>query len=82
MSIPGASQLVAVAGSDEAITGDKLFEPSIDRVYSCGALSTGFDPRETHEGFLIDFLFEKKRLCEMEALVGFLGLISLFNRSR
>jgi acyl-CoA reductase-like NAD-dependent aldehyde dehydrogenase len=62
------SLVVAVPGGDKALTRDLLLEPTIDKVYSCGALSTDFDPREPHEGFLIDFLFENRR-CGMEATV-------------
>jgi hypothetical protein len=49
-----------VAGDDEALAQDLLLEPTIDKVFASGALSTEFDPREPHEGFLLDFLFQRK----------------------
>jgi aldehyde dehydrogenase family protein len=54
------SLAVVVAGDDEALTRELLLEPTIDKVFGSGALSTEFDPREPHEGFLLDFLFQKK----------------------
>jgi hypothetical protein len=35
---------------------------SLAVVFGNGALSTEFDPREPHEGFLLDFLFQKKAI--------------------
>jgi len=54
------SLAVVVAGDDEALAQDLLLEPTIDKVFGSGALSTEFDPREPHEGFLLDFLFQRK----------------------
>lgn len=54
------SLVVAVAGDDPGLARDLLLDPTISKVYSGGVLSTEFDPREPHEGFLVDFLFEKK----------------------
>ncbi len=54
------SLVAAVAGDDESLTRELFLDPTIDKVYADGALSTEFDPREPHEGFLLDFLFEKK----------------------
>lgn len=54
------SLAVVVAGDDDLLVRDLLLEPTIDKVFGHGALSTEFDPREPHEGFLIDFLFQKK----------------------
>jgi acyl-CoA reductase-like NAD-dependent aldehyde dehydrogenase len=54
------SLAVVVAGDDETLTRELLLEPTIDKVFGSGALSTEFDPREPHEGFLLDFLFQKK----------------------
>lgn len=56
------SLAVVIAGEDDALTQDLLLEPSIDKVFGNGALSTEFDPREPHEGFLVDFLFQKKAI--------------------
>ena len=56
------SLAVVVAGDDDALAQDLLLEPTIDKVFSSGALSTEFDPREPHEGFLLDFLFQKKAI--------------------
>jgi acyl-CoA reductase-like NAD-dependent aldehyde dehydrogenase len=56
------SLAVVVAGDDEALTRALLLEPTIDKVFDSGALSTEFDPREPHEGFLLDFLFQKKAI--------------------
>jgi hypothetical protein len=35
---------------------------TIDKAFGCGALSTEFDPREPHEGFLLDFPFQTKAI--------------------
>jgi hypothetical protein len=56
------SLAVVVAGEDDALAQDLLLEPTIDKVFGNGALSTEFDPREPHEGFLVDFLFQKKAI--------------------
>lgn len=56
------SLAVVVAGRDEALAQDLLLEPTVDKVFDGGALSTEFDPREPHEGFLLDFLYQKKAL--------------------
>jgi hypothetical protein len=56
------SLAVVVAGDDERLLQDLLLEPTIDKVFGGGALSTEFDPREPHEGFLLDFLFQKKAI--------------------
>jgi hypothetical protein len=58
----GNSLAVVVAGEDEGLAGDLLLEPTIDKVFGSGALSTEFDPREPHEGFLVDFLYQKKAI--------------------
>jgi hypothetical protein len=34
----------------------------VDKVFDSGALSTEFDPREPHEGYLLDFLYQKKAI--------------------
>jgi acyl-CoA reductase-like NAD-dependent aldehyde dehydrogenase len=54
------SLAVVVAGKDEAFMQDLLLEPTVDKVFDGGALSTEFDPREPHEGYLLDFLYQKK----------------------
>lgn len=54
------SLAVVVAGDDETLTRELLLEPTIDKVFGSGALSTEFDPREPHEGFLLDFIYQKK----------------------
>ncbi len=54
------SLAVVLAGRDDALARELLLEPTIDKVFGSGALSTEFDPREPHEGFLIDFLYQKK----------------------
>lgn len=54
------SLAVVVAGDDDNVTEDLLLEPTIDKVFGRGALSTEFDPREPHEGYLLDFLYQKK----------------------
>lgn len=56
------SLAVVVAGHDPSIAEELLLEPTIDKVFADGALSTEFDPREPHEGFLVDFLYQKKAL--------------------
>ena len=56
------SLAVVVAGEDEALTQELLLEPTVDKVFRGGALSTEFDPREPHEGFLLDFLYQKKAI--------------------
>ena len=56
------SLAVVVAGEDDALAQNLLLEPTIDKVFGNGALSTEFDPREPHEGFLLDFLFQKKAI--------------------
>ena len=56
------SLAVVVAGRDPVIAEELLMEPTIDKVFAEGALSTEFDPREPHEGFLVDFLYMKKTL--------------------
>jgi len=56
------SLVVAIAGEDETMTRALFLDPTIDKVYAGGALSTDFDPREPHEGFLLDFLYQKKAL--------------------
>jgi acyl-CoA reductase-like NAD-dependent aldehyde dehydrogenase len=56
----GDSLAVVVLGGDDTIHGDLLALPGVSKVYSDGALSTEMDPREPHEGFVFDFLFEKK----------------------
>ena len=58
----GQSLAVVVAGEDPTIVEELLLEPSIDKVFGGGALSTEFDPREPHEGFLLDFLYQKKAI--------------------
>ncbi len=58
----GNSLVAAIAGSDETLTRTLFLDPTIDKVYEGGALSTEFDPREPHEGFLLDFLYQKKAL--------------------
>jgi hypothetical protein len=54
------SLAVVVAGDDDALAQDLLLEPTVDKVFASGALSTDFDPREPHEGLLLDFLYQKK----------------------
>ncbi|MBH8577420.1 aldehyde dehydrogenase family protein [Nostocaceae cyanobacterium CENA369] len=54
------SLAVVVSGEDKELAQELLLEPDIDKVFMGGALSTEFDPREPHEGFLLDFLFQKK----------------------
>jgi hypothetical protein len=56
------SLAVVVAGTDEALTRELLLEPTVDKVFDSGALSTEFDPREPHEGYLLDFLYQKKAI--------------------
>ncbi|MEI6246074.1 MAG: hypothetical protein WCQ64_13650, partial [Acidobacteriota bacterium] len=56
------SLAVVVAGADPTIVEELLLEPTIDKVFGGGALSTEFDPREPHEGFLLDFLYQKKAI--------------------
>jgi hypothetical protein len=56
------SLAVVVAGDDDSLVQDLLLEPTIDKVFASGALSTEFDPREPHEGYLVDFLFQKKAI--------------------
>lgn len=56
------SLAVVIAGRDDALVRDLLLEPTIEKVFDDGALSTEFDPLEPHEGFLLDFLFHKKAL--------------------
>ena len=58
----GNSLAVVLAGDDEALAEELLLEPTIDKVFGSGALSTEFDPREPHEGFLMDFLYQKKAI--------------------
>jgi acyl-CoA reductase-like NAD-dependent aldehyde dehydrogenase len=58
----GHSLAVVIAGDDEAFAQELLLEPTIDKVFGSGALSTEFDPREPHEGFLLDFLYQKKAI--------------------
>jgi hypothetical protein len=54
------SLAVVVAGRDDALLQELLLEPTVDKVFGGGALSTEFDPREPHEGYLLDFLYQKK----------------------
>jgi hypothetical protein len=61
------SLIVAISGDDEALTRELFLEPTIDKVYAGGALSTEFDPREPHEGFLLDFLYQKKAIRSANA---------------
>ncbi len=56
------SLVAAIAGNDDTVTRALLLDPTIHKVYEDGALSTEFDPREPHEGFLLDFLFQKKAI--------------------
>jgi hypothetical protein len=56
------SLAVVVAGTGDALTEELLREPTVDKVFDSGALSTEFDPREPHEGYLLDFLFQKKAI--------------------
>jgi len=56
------SLAVVVVSGDDALMQDLLLEPTIDKVFGGGALSTEFDPREPHEGFLLDFLYQKKAI--------------------
>ena len=56
------SLAVVVAGTDDELLQDLLLEPSVDKVFGDGALSTEFDPREPHEGYLLDFLYQKKAI--------------------
>ncbi len=56
------SLAVVVAGNGESLARDLLLEPTVDKVFHGGALSTEFDPREPHEGYLLDFLYQKKAL--------------------
>ena len=58
----GNSLAVVMAGEDAAFAQELLLEPTIDKVFGSGALSTEFDSREPHEGFLLDFLFQKKAI--------------------
>jgi len=59
----GQSLAVVVAGGDDdGLMQDLLLEPTIDKVFGSGALSTQFDPREPHEGFLLDFLYQTKAI--------------------
>ncbi len=56
------SLAVVLAGDDPAVAKELLLEPTVDKVFEGGALSTEFDPREPHEGYLLDFLYQKKAL--------------------
>lgn len=62
------SLAVVVAGAhDEALARDLLLEPGIDKVFGGGSLGTEYDAREPHEGFLLDFLFQKKAVRSLAA---------------
>jgi acyl-CoA reductase-like NAD-dependent aldehyde dehydrogenase len=56
------SLTVIVVGGDRGLARELLFEPSIDKVLAGTELSTEFDPIEPHEGYLFDFLYQKKAL--------------------
>jgi len=56
------SLAVVGAGHDDTLGEELLQEPTIDKVFDSGALSTEFDPREPHEGYLLDFLYQKKAI--------------------
>jgi len=60
-----SSLAVVVFGGDGERDADTLPTqilrlPGVRKVYAGGALSTEFDPLEPHEGYILDFLLEKK----------------------
>lgn len=68
-------------GDHNTFARDLLLEPTIDKVFDSGALSTEFDPREPHEGFLLDFLFQKKAIRSGPVSAGLHPLGSSQDRS-
>jgi thienamycin biosynthesis protein ThnO len=54
------SLVVSVVGDDPALVAALVAEPSIDKVFHGEQFDRGFDPLDPHEGYLVDFLFQKK----------------------
>ena len=54
------SLVVILEGADAALARELILEPTIDKVMTGNALSTDFNPLEPHEGYLLDFLYQKK----------------------
>lgn len=63
LRVCASSLAVVIFGGDgdaDSLPTQLLRLPGVRKVYAGGALSTEFDPLEPHEGYILDFLLEKK----------------------
>jgi acyl-CoA reductase-like NAD-dependent aldehyde dehydrogenase len=54
------SLIVSVIGGTRSLIDELIFEPTIDKVFHGEDFDHAYDPVDPHEGYLVDFLFQKK----------------------
>ncbi|MFJ7768062.1 aldehyde dehydrogenase family protein [Streptomyces sp. NPDC097107] len=54
------SLIVSLTGKDDELLGQLVAEPSISKVFHGEQFDRGYDPIDPQEGYLADFLFQKK----------------------
>lgn len=59
------SLIVYLADYNKTLIDELLLESSIDKVFSGDEYDREYDPAEPHEGFLSDFLFQKKAVSPL-----------------
>lgn len=56
------SLIVSITGEDRALCHELVLEPTISKVFHGDHFDRDYDPAEPHEGYLADFLFQKKTI--------------------
>lgn len=56
------SLIVSVIGNNEPLITKLVSDPSLDKVFTGPHFDRGYHPTDTHEGFLFDFIFQKKTI--------------------
>ncbi len=56
------SLIVSLIGDNKTVLNELLTDPTLDKVFSGDHFDRGYHPTDTHEGFLFDFIFQKKTI--------------------
>jgi thienamycin biosynthesis protein ThnO len=56
------SLIVSVVGNNEKLIEKLIADPTLDKVFAGSNFDRGYHPTDTHEGFLFDFIFQKKTI--------------------
>lgn len=67
------SMIVSVFGDDPPLIEALAGEPTIDKVFHGDFIGRGYEPTDPHEGYLADFLFQKKAVFPKLQGVGLNG---------